>query len=416
MGKSIVAQGLGKKFRKYHADRPYRLSEIITKGPKKLKPEKIFWGLRNVSFDMKAGQIMGVIGRNGSGKSTLLRLIGGVFRPDEGTVRVKGRIGALLDLGAGFQDDLTGKENVYISGVISGLSRKRIRKRFESIIDFAELEQYINYPLRAYSSGMIMRLAFAVAIHIEPEILLIDEVLAVGDLAFHDKCLKQLAKFKEKGCTIFLVSHNLAQIQNFCDEVLWLNNGQIADQGNPKDTVTKYSSAMIRETQKRTLSKKITEKNSSNSNLILNKNRFGSLEAEIVNVKFLDASGYPTSEINNGAPLSVEIEYYSKKVIYSPIFGVDINQKNSELYLSANTVSTGLPIDKIQNKGKITLHIERLDLNGGKYSISIGIYEKNWSYAYDFHWQVYSISVRSQLNAKGIISPPHRWVIEGINI
>ena len=226
METSIVVRGLGKKFRQYHSDRPIRLSEIFVKGPKKIKPKKIVWGLRDVSFEIKTGKIMGVIGRNGSGKSTLLRLIGGVYLPDEGFVRVKGRIGALLDLGTGFHFDLTGKENIYISGVIAGLSRKTIRERFRSIVEFSELEEYINYPLRTYSSGMIMRLAFAVAVHIEPEVLIIDEVLAVGDLSFQSKCLQKLSQFKKKGCTIFLVSHDLEKVENFCDEVLWLQEGK----------------------------------------------------------------------------------------------------------------------------------------------------------------------------------------------
>jgi len=411
METSIVVRGLGKKFRQYHSDRPIRLSEIFVKGPKKIKPKKIVWGLRNVSFEIKTGKIMGVIGRNGSGKSTLLRLIGGVYLPDEGFVRVKGRIGALLDLGTGFHFDLTGKENIYISGVIAGLSRKTIRERFGSIVEFSELEEYINYPLRTYSSGMIMRLAFAVAVHIEPEILIIDEVLAVGDLSFQSKCLQKLYQFKKKGCTIFLVSHDLEKVENFCDEVLWLQDGKVASKGNPKDTVTKYSSLMARETQKHTGLKKAAEKKSSHSNLILEKNRFGSLEAEITNVKILDSNGYATSVIHNGASLSVEIEYSSNKVIYSPIFGVDISQEDNMVYLSLNTISTGQAIDKIQNKGKITLHIERLDLNSGKYFLSVGIYEKNWSYAYDFHWKVYSISIQSNFNMTGIIAPPHRWIM-----
>ena len=189
------------------------------------------------------------------------------------------------------------------------------------------------------------------------------------------------------------------------------SGGKIASKGNPKDTVTKYSSMMARETQKHTGLKKAAEKKSSHSNLILEKNRFGSLEVEIANVRILDSSGSPTSVISNGASLSVEIEYYSKEVIYSPIFGVDIGQEDNMVYLSLNTISTGQTIDKIQNKGKITLNIERLDLNIGNYFLSVGIYEKNWSYAYDFHWKVYSISIQSKFNMTGIISPPHRWVI-----
>jgi lipopolysaccharide transport system ATP-binding protein len=186
----------------------------------------------------------GVIGANGAGKSTLLRLVGGVGRPDEGRIEVRGRLGALLDLGAGFHTELTGRENVYISGVISGLTRAEIRRQFDSIIDFAELDDFVDSPLRTYSSGMIMRLAFAVAAHIEPEILLIDEVLSVGDLAFQEKCLRRIAGFKAQGCTILLVSHNLAEVQRLCDEVLWLSAGELVAHGSAAAVTADYANAM----------------------------------------------------------------------------------------------------------------------------------------------------------------------------
>ncbi len=184
---TVVVQGLGKQFRRYHRDRPVTLKEAVVRGLRQMKPVEQFWALREVSCSVAAGRTIGVIGNNGAGKSTLLRLIGGVGRPDEGSVQVHGRIGALLDLGVGFHPDLTGRENVFVSGVIAGLTRHEVAQRFDSIVAFAELQQSIDSPLRTYSSGMQMRLAFAVAIHTEPEILLIDEVLAVGDLAFQRK-------------------------------------------------------------------------------------------------------------------------------------------------------------------------------------------------------------------------------------
>ena len=178
---TVVVQGLGKQFRRYHRDRPVTLKEAVVRGLRQMKPVEQFWALRELSCSVAAGRTLGVIGNNGAGKSTLLRLIGGVGRPDEGSVQVHGRIGALLDLGVGFHPDLTGRENVFVSGVIAGLTRHEVTQRFDSIVAFAELQQSIDSPLRTYSSGMQMRLAFAVAIHTEPEILLIDEVLAVGE-------------------------------------------------------------------------------------------------------------------------------------------------------------------------------------------------------------------------------------------
>src|SRR5438874_8286664 len=187
---TVVVQGLGKQFRRYHRDRPVTLKEAVVRGLRQMKPVEQFWALRELSCSVAAGRTIGVIGGNGAGKSTLLRLIGGVGRPDEGALTVKGRIDALLDLGAGFHPDLTGRENVFISGVINGLTRREVSQQFDSIVAFAELEEFIDSPMRTYSTGMQMRLAFSVATHTHPKVLLIDEVLAVGDLAFQHKCLK----------------------------------------------------------------------------------------------------------------------------------------------------------------------------------------------------------------------------------
>src|SRR5438132_13144083 len=217
MGNAIIVQNLSKQFRRYHSDRPWTLQEAFLQGLRRMKPAEYFWALHEVSFSIAYGRMVGVIGPNGAGKSTLLRLIGGVGRPDKGTIRVHGQIGALLDLGTGFHPELTGRENVFVSGVIAGLTRREVAQRFDSIVAFAELQQSIDSPLRTYSSGMQMRLAFAVAIHTEPEILLIDEVLAVGDLAFQRKCLQRIAQFKAEGCTILLVSHDATLIQQLCD-------------------------------------------------------------------------------------------------------------------------------------------------------------------------------------------------------
>jgi lipopolysaccharide transport system ATP-binding protein len=240
---AISVNGLSKWFYRYHADRPWTLHEALVKGLRRLRPLDPFWALRDVSFSVAPGCVLGMVGPNGSGKSTLLRLIGGVGRPDEGSIEVNSQIGALLDLGTGFHPDLTGRENVFVSGVISGLTRRQVAQRFDSIVAFAELEQFIDNPIRTYSSGMQMRLGFAVAIHSEPEILLIDEILSVGDHSFQCKCFDRITQFKSAGCTIILVSHDTSLVREFCDEVLWLSSGRLMVHGRPDEVVDQYIAA-----------------------------------------------------------------------------------------------------------------------------------------------------------------------------
>ncbi|MEM7034375.1 MAG: tetratricopeptide repeat protein [Chloroflexota bacterium] len=244
MADPIVVKNLGKQFRRYHLNRPQTLQESVIKGFQRRRTFEIFWGLKDVSFSIPQGEMLGVIGHNGAGKSTLLRLVGHVGKPDEGTIKTKGRIGALLSLGAGFHPELTGRENIHINGVISGLLRKEVKEQFHSIVDFAELHEFIDNPLHTYSSGMRMRLGFAVATHIEPKILLIDEVLAVGDLSFRDKCLNRIMSFKERGCTILIVSHSMSFIRDNCDAVLWLESGQVHDYGSAHEIVNRYEAKM----------------------------------------------------------------------------------------------------------------------------------------------------------------------------
>lgn len=260
----ISVNNVSKKYRRYSHDRSYTLQETVLKGLRRLLPlnggsqtvdrERLttgagrqssthFWALRHVDFVIPGGRMVGLVGHNGAGKSTLLRLIGGVGRPDEGSIAVKGKIGALLDLGAGFHPDLTGRENIFIGGVIGGLTRRQVEKRFDDIVAFSELESFIDSPLRTYSSGMQLRLAFSVATHIEPDILLIDEVLAVGDLDFQQKCLERIARFKREGCTILLVSHDMSLVQRLCDEVILLNSGKVMDHGPAGDIVNRYTTA-----------------------------------------------------------------------------------------------------------------------------------------------------------------------------
>jgi lipopolysaccharide transport system ATP-binding protein len=238
-------EDVGKMYRYYHPDRPKKLKHLIASGRRKLAPAGQYWALRNLNLTVEAGQMVGVIGHNGAGKSTLLRLVGGVGRPNEGRIVTHGRIGALLDLGAGCHRDLTGRDNVFLSGVIDGLTRRQVADRFDAIVAFAELEEFIDNPLRTYSSGMQMRLAFAVAVHTHPDILLIDEVLSVGDAAFQQKCLKAIREYKANGCAVLLISHEMEQIRELCDEVYWLSQGETVAHGPAEQICAQYTEAMM---------------------------------------------------------------------------------------------------------------------------------------------------------------------------
>jgi lipopolysaccharide transport system ATP-binding protein len=411
MPDAIIVQGLAKQFRRYQADRPRTLKEAFIQRFHGVRPVERFWALRDVSFSVASGHMLGVIGANGAGKSTLLRLIGGVGRPDKGSVRVHGRIGALLELGVGFHPELSGRENVFISGVIAGLTRREVAQRFESIVAFAELQRFTEGPLRTYSTGMQMRLAFAVAVHTAPEILLIDEVLAVGDASFQQKCLQRIAQFKAEGCAIILVSHDTGLIQQLCDEVLWLRAGRIVAQGDPEMVVGQYLDEMNAETRRRTPTVWPTLQTRMGTELRVNENRFGSLELEITDVRLLEPRGAPATELDSGDPLRVEIDYLSPQPVQAPIFGVTISRADGLVCCDTSTAASDLILPTIHGRGQITLHLERLDLASGQYYVDVGAYETGWAYAYDYHWHVYPLLIRAPGGHHGVLRPPHRWAI-----
>jgi lipopolysaccharide transport system ATP-binding protein len=415
MSNPVTVQDLGKRFRLYHKNRPRTLKQFFVRGARHLKPRDDFWALRDVSFTLEAGQALGIIGHNGAGKSTLLRLIGGIGRPDEGSIEVNGRIGALLGLGAGFHPDLTGRENVLINGVIAGFPRRRLAETFDSIVEFAELQEFIDHPLRTYSSGMWMRLAFSVAIHTQPDILLIDEVLAVGDVAFRRKCIERIDRFKAEGCTILLVSHDVNKIQRLCDKTLWLRKGEVAAYGNTRTISSDYIKEMTRGNQSQSDPLRQGKNGSAHDDLRINANRSGSLELEITSVQLLDRSRSQVVEINSGDPLFIEVEYLAPAPIHSPIFGAAISREDNMICCNTNTAAVGLDLPTVEGRGKVTLMIERLDLAGGQYYVNVGAYEGNWAYSYDYHWHLYPLAVRPTRGGKmGALHPPHEWQIDDI--
>jgi lipopolysaccharide transport system ATP-binding protein len=250
-----------------------------------------------------------------------------------------------------------------------------------------------------------MRLAFAVAVHTQPQVLLVDEFLSVGDLSFQSKCLERIAQLKDQGCAIIYISHSVEQVQELCDQVLWLRKGQVVAQGEPEVVVGQYLAEMRSETQQRTPSRP-PQLTKTGVELRVNENRFGSLEVEITNVRLL-----PASKLHSGDALSIEIEYLSPQLIHAPNFGVSISDEDGEVCFDTNISAGELALSSIQGQGKIALHLDRLDLSGGQYFVDVGIYETHWDYAYDYHWHAYPLVIDSMIQKKGLLCPPHRWEI-----
>ncbi len=397
MPEAIVAYQLGKKYVRYHADRPNTLFETLIRGAGRLKPKEVFWSVRDLNFSLAAGQAMGVIGRNGAGKSTLLRLIGGVGRPDEGRVVVNGRVGAFLDLTAGLRDDLTGRENIFLSGVISGLTRRQVRQQFDAIVDFSEVGDFIDNQLRTYSTGMRLRLAFAIAAHTQPDVLLVDEVLAVGDAPFRRKCYDRIERFKAEGCAILLVSHQLRQIERLCDVALWLQNGRRQALGAPEVVIEQYAA-----------SNRAEESPGNKVAAAAHPYRFGSREVEMTGVRLLAGDGREVYAINAGDSLQVEITFVAHQTTAAPLFNVAI-KREGEVYCQASTKAAGVDLPPLAGAGRIALLFERLDLKAGRYMVDVGVFSSDWAETYDFHTRMYPLQVVSERAGKGMVNAPYHW-------
>lgn len=402
---SVTVTGLSKRYR-------YRVHGTRAKRPTDLRfsfGKGHFWALQDIFLSVRPGEMVGIIGANGAGKSTLLRLIGGVGRPTAGGVHVSGQIGALLELGATFHPELTGRENAVLGGIIAGLTRREVLDRMQDIIDFAELRDFIDMPVRSYSSGMMLRLAFAIVANTDPDVLLIDEVLAVGDYSFRAKCLNRVEQFRRRGCAIVLVTHDTRLAAQLCDQVVWLAKGRIMQIGDAPDVVRAYSESMDWETKRRTPFDWGEEVTTTGVELRVMENRFGSLEMRITDVRLIDQRGYPCRRIQRGERLRVEIDYYSNDVLPAPNFGVMIRQDNDSILFDETMAASELGINEINGPGSVAITFDRLDLNGGDYAIDVGVYRHDWAYSYDYHWRAYRLSVIAGNEVKGALNPPHVW-------
>lgn len=395
----VIAESVSKRYR----TRPAFLRTAGRGGGKREMP----WALRDVSFSVGPGEMLGVVGANGAGKSTLLRLLGGVGLPSSGSIRSKGRIGALLDLGGGFLGDLTGRENAILSGVVAGLLRSEIVARLDEIVAFAELEDFIGQPVRTYSTGMLMRLAFAVAVHTDPEILLVDEFLSVGDLAFQAKCNARIKALRMQGCAIIMVSHGMDQVRQLCDRALWLKHGEVAAFGSAEVVAGLFETEMRNETMRRTPAAGHRALDDG-SELVARVNRFGTFEMEIESVAIA-----PGPVLRSGTPMAVTIRYHAAAKVEAPVFVVSITREDGTVCLDTNTHLARAEVPDLEGSGSIRFEIHRLDLSSGPYFLDVGVFESTWQHAYDYHWHAYPFTVEGGPDHKGLMAPPCVWRMGG---
>jgi ABC-type polysaccharide/polyol phosphate transport system ATPase subunit len=389
---AIEVSNVSKLYRRYGRRRHFgTLKSALLSGRlfRDLQPDEVLEALRDVSFTVDAGRTFGIIGRNGSGKSTMLKMIAGIGKPTTGQVRVNGRVSALIELGAGFHPEISGRENVFINGMMLGLSRRTIAERFDEIVAFAELESFIDAPVKTYSSGMYMRLGFAVAINVDPDVLLVDEVLAVGDQAFTNKCLDKFNELRRDGRTIVLVTHSLDMVTRFCEEALWLDHGEVRSQGAPAQVIDAYLAAVARTEQAhlppaRTIPPAI----------------------EVTSVQLLDRDRQPTTTFASGDSVAVQISMVARERISDATLAFGIFNADGVRCCGAQT-DVALAWIGETARAVAVCEVERLDLVGGSYTLDAVVRDRGGTAVHENHRTTFTVA--STARESGILRLPHRW-------
>ena len=357
MSVTVAIEGVSKRFRMY-TDRPTSLKERIIRAGRHTHED--FWALRDVSFEVHDGETLGLLGHNGSGKSTLLKCVAGTLRPSHGTISTRGRLAALLELGAGFHGDLTGRENMYLNGSIIGFSRADIDRLFDEIVDFSELGQFIDLPVKHYSSGMVARLGFSIAVHVDPDVLLVDEVLSVGDEAFQRKCMERIRGFQRDGRTIFLVTHAADLVRQLCDRAAVLDHGQLVMVGEPNDAVRSFRDTLI--------SKGIPVPDEATATTpTVDPSR----PVRVVSTDVVIPAD--RAFLYSGEPLAIRIGYEATRDVPDCIFGLELHDQEGNLLFSTNTQALEVPCPVAVGHGEVLFELASVPLLDGHYLISLGI-------------------------------------------
>jgi ABC-type polysaccharide/polyol phosphate transport system ATPase subunit len=456
---AIDVVNVTKTYRKYARRRQFAtLKSAILSGTlvNDLNPDETFNALKGVSFSVRQGCTFGIVGRNGSGKSTALKVVAGITKPTTGTVSVQGRISALIELGAGFHPEISGRENVFINGIMLGLSKREITRRFDEIVEFAEIEDFIDAPVKTYSSGMYMRLGFAVAIHVDPDVLLIDEVLAVGDEAFTHKCLDKFAEFRRRNKTVLLVTHSLNLVERFCDEALWLNDGRSRAMGDPRRVVSAYITDVEKQEERHmaeadaraqaTVDGSSQESRNSGSEGLgspatpattaasagssdpgtpkaqetppppdmfqATEGRWGSREGEITGVQLVGEDGAAAHVFFSGERVEIRLTLRAATPLTDFVVGIGMFNVDGVCAFGTNTNIEELKADRLEGEGRVTFAIDGLDLVAGTYKLDVALHKLD-GYPYDYHRLLYSFRVKSRTQDAGIYRPRHTWTFDG---
>ncbi len=424
---AIEAHDLAKVYRRFLHQNQFRtLKSALLTGSllSDLTPEQTFTALDGVSFDVPRGCTFGVIGENGSGKSTLLKLLAGITKPTRGTLRVDGRVSALIELGAGFHPEISGRENVFINGIMLGLTRREVHERFDEIVAFAELQQFIDAPVKTYSSGMYMRLGFAVAIHVDPDVLLIDEVLAVGDEGFTRKCLDKIGEFRRRGKTIVLVTHSLGLVEKMCDDALWMRAGRRADQGDPKRVVDAYLT-YVAGGEEALLTREHGQLHEAGAPApehgpgagtpddgTYREGRWGGREVEIRGVRLLDARAHERHVYTPGESVTLELTVFAAQPVVDFVFGVGLFNADGVSVYGTNTHIEEWRPKRIEGAACVRLQLDDLRLVEGTYLLDVAAHRRDGT-PYDYHRGLYSFRIKSRTKDVGVYRPAHHWSFEG---
>ena len=399
----IRLDNLSKRFI-LHPEAARSFQELLTGFWQKRRPPEEFWALKDVSFEVERGDALGLIGPNGAGKSTILKLVTRIIEPTSGVIEVNGRVAALLELGAGFHPDLTGRENIFLNGSIMGLSRREIKKRFDSIVEFSGIGRFVDVPIKHYSSGMQVRLGFSIATAVEPDVLLVDEVLAVGDQAFQAKCLERIGEMRRNGTTLLFVSHNASTVRRLCNRVVRLEKGRVRSQGDTNEIIDGYLRDVSTEQDSGGIAR-------DDSGAPQPGQRWGSKLVEITDVCFLDGQGQEQTEFRTGEPLTARIAYQAHQRVESPSFGIAIHRSDGTHVTGPDTATTGFHVEHIEGPGRIDYIIKRLPLLPGEYQFTATVYDHYSIHPYDHQHRMYSFKVKPGMTreSEGVVYIPCAW-------
>lgn len=398
METTISIKNISKSYHMYPSPKE-RLKELLHPFGKKYHRD--FWALKDLSFDVKKGETVGIIGRNGSGKSTLLQLICGILQPTQGEIKINGRIAALLELGAGFNAEFTGRQNVYMNCALMGFMKEEMEERFKAVADFADIGDFIDQPVKIYSSGMYVRLAFAVAINVEPAILIVDEALAVGDAAFQVKCMERIIEMRKRGVTILLVTHDANAVKRFCDRACWLHEGKLMQQGDPINVPDAYMDFLRAHSEKISIGDAPEQE--------IEKLQTGELP-NFLSIEMLNSEGRVINHLTHGERVQVKVHYHVSNTTKDKlIVGIAIF-RNDNLYVCG--LNTGLDKFEVESDAgdhELILEYSSLNLLAGAYHLRAGIFHSSSMVAYDFKSFVLDFFVTASYRAEGLVLLEHTW-------